>query len=156
MELQIVNIVFLLALVALLIVLIWLSINTASVKRRVTELPDLLQTDLQNTLQSQHRAMLTDLADSLAKQGERISTGQIDSAQRLSAVVSGELEKTRLSLQTLQVEQSQNLNANREALIHQLSQLTLDLAKRQEALKTEVLGGTLEKLAEQRDRKSVV
>ena len=149
MELQIVNIVFLLALAALLIVLIWLSINTASVKRRVTELPDLLQTDLQNTLQSQHRAMLTDLADSLAKQGERISTGQIDSAQRLSAVVSGELEKTRVSLQTLQVEQSQNLNANQEALIHQLSQLTLDLAKRQETLKTEVLGGTLEKLAEQ-------
>jgi DNA recombination protein RmuC len=149
MESQIFNIVLLLALGALLIVLIWLSINTALVKRRVTELPDLLQTDLQNTQQSQHRAMLTDLADSLAKQGERISTGQIDAAQRLSAVVSGELEKTRVSLQTLQVEQSQNLNANREALIHQLSQLTLDLAKRQETLKMEMLGGTLEKLAEQ-------
>ncbi len=153
MEPQIFNVILLLALGALLIALIWLIINITFIKHRLTELPNLLQTDIQLTLQSsqqaQHRALLTDLAEGLAKQGERISNGQIDASQRLSAAVGSELEKTRLSMQALQIEQSQNLNANREALIHQLSQLTLDLAKRQETLKTEVLGGTLEKLAEQ-------
>ncbi len=145
MESPTIIILLIVTICVLLLALIWLSINVANVKRAVHTLPDVLQ----SSQQLQHRAMLTDLADGLAKQGERISTGQMDASQRLSGTVSGELDKTRASLQTLQTEQSQNLSANREAVIQQLAQLTLDLAKRQETLKIEVLGGTLEKLAEQ-------
>lgn len=142
---QTLTIFFLIAIIILLIALIWMSVNIARMKRDVQKLPEALQSGQQ----MQHRAMLTDLADGLAKQGDRIAAGQIDAAQRLTGTVSGELDKTRVSLQTLQNEQSKNLASNREALIQQLSQLTLDLAKRQDALKTEMLGGTLEKLAEQ-------
>jgi DNA recombination protein RmuC len=145
MDPQTLTILLLITIIILLIALVWMSINIVQMKRDVQKLPEALQSGQQ----LQHRAMLTDLADGLAKQGDRISTGQIDAAQRLSGTVSGELDKTRMSLQTLQGEQSKNLAANREALIQQLSQLTLDLAKRQDALKAEMLGGTLEKLAEQ-------
>ena len=145
MDPQTLTIFFLIAIIILLIALIWMSVNIARMKRDVQKLPEALQSGQQ----MQHRAMLTDLADGLAKQGDRIAAGQIDAAQRLTGTVSGELDKTRVSLQTLQNEQSKNLASNREALIQQLSQLTLDLAKRQDALKTEMLGGTLEKLAEQ-------
>ena len=145
MDPQTLTIFFLIAIIILLIALIWMSVNIARMKRDVQKLPEALQSGQQ----MQHRAMLTDLADGLAKQGDRIAAGQIDAAQRLTGTVSGELDKTRVSLQTLQNEQSKNLASNREALIQQLSQLTLDLAKRQDALKAEMLGGTLEKLAEQ-------
>jgi len=145
MEPQTLTILLLITIIVLAITLIWISINIARMKRDVQKLPEALQSGQQ----IQHRAMLTDLADGLAKQGDRIGSGQIDAAERLTGTVSGELDKTRVSLQTLQNEQSKNLASNREALIYQLSQLTLDLAKRQDALKVEMLGGTLEKLAEQ-------
>jgi DNA recombination protein RmuC len=145
MDPQTLTILLLSTILILLVVLIWMSINVARMKHDVQKLPEALQ----GGQQVQHRAMLTDLADGLAKQGDRVSAAQIDAAQRLTGTVGGELEKTRLSLQTLQNEQSKNLASNREALIQQLSQLTLDLAKRHDALKVEMLGGTLEKLAEQ-------
>jgi DNA recombination protein RmuC len=145
MDSQLLITVLFVTVVILMVALIWIGISVAQLKRNVYTLPEVLQSGQQ----TQHRAMLTDLADGLAKQGDRISGGQIEAAQRLTGTVGMELDKTRLSLQTLQNEQSKNLSSNREALIQQLSQLTLDLAKRQDALKVEMLGGTLEKLAEQ-------
>lgn len=145
MDSQTVLILLLFAVLALLIIAAWLAYGVAATRRGLGELPQAVQGEQE----AQHRRMLTDLAEGLAKQGERVASSQNDAADRLRAAVAGELDKTRASVQTLQLEQSQNLNANREALIQQLAALTLDLAKRQDALKAEVLGGTLEKLAEQ-------
>lgn len=90
------------------------------------------------TLEAQHRAMLTDLGDGLAKQGDRIAASQLDAAERI-----------RQSVDTLQVEQTRNLAGTREELIRQLAALNLDIQQKQEALKIAMLGGTLEKLNEQ-------
>ncbi len=87
---------------------------------------------------ARHRAMLTDLHEGLAKQGERLSASQTEAGER-----------TRQAISALQLEQTQNLAGNREELIRQLAALNLDLQQRQEALKTAMLGGTLEKLNEQ-------
>ncbi len=145
MDPQTVLILLLIAVMALLLVVLWVAFGVRAVRLGVGGLPQALQSGQE----SQHRNMLTDMAEGLAKQGERVAVSQNDATDRLRGAVSTELDKTRGVLQTLQLEQSQNLSSNREALIQQLGALTLDLAKRQDALKSEMLGGTLEKLAEQ-------
>jgi DNA recombination protein RmuC len=68
------------------------------------------------TLEQQHRAMLTDLHDGLNKQGDRLIASQISESERLRSAVSEELRATRDAIG---------------------------------ALRTEMLGQMLEKLAEQ-------
>ena len=85
-----------------------------------------------------HRAMLMDLHEGLAKQGERLSASQTEAGERM-----------RQAMADSQLEQTRNLAGNREELIRQLAALNLDLQQRQDALKTAMLGGTLEKLSEQ-------
>lgn len=74
-------------------------------------------------LEQQHRAMLTDLHDGLNKQGDRLIAAQAEHAERLRAAVNGELRLTREAVAALQA--------------------------RQDALRSEILTQTLEKLAEQ-------
>ena len=113
------------------LVLAWLVFSQ---RQLLQELPRQIGAEQEN----RHRAMLNDLADGLAKQGERIAASQNDASERL-----------RQSFATLQLEQSRNLADNRGELITQLSGLKLELQQKQDALKTAMLGGTLEKLAEQ-------
>ena len=142
MDIQTLIALLLIVTTLLIVVLVWLS---ASLKRAIASIPAQLQAEQEN----RHRAMLTDLADSLARQADRIAVSQLDAGERLRGAVGDELGKTRQSLQSLQLEQTQALSASREALIHQLAALNLELSKRQDALKAEMLGATLEKLAEQ-------
>jgi DNA recombination protein RmuC len=74
-------------------------------------------------LEQQHRAMLTDLHDGLSKQGDRMIAAQAAEAERLRAAVSEELRATRDAINALQA--------------------------KQDALRSEMLAQTLEKLAEQ-------
>jgi DNA recombination protein RmuC len=74
-------------------------------------------------LEQQHRAMLSDLHDSLNKQGDRLIASQTDLSEHLRKAVAEELRATRDAVQALQA--------------------------RQETLRTELLAQTLEKLAEQ-------
>ncbi len=74
-------------------------------------------------LEQQHRAMLGDLHDGLSKQGDRMITAQGAEAERLRSAVSDELRATRDALNALQA--------------------------KQDALRSEMLAQTLEKLAEQ-------
>jgi DNA recombination protein RmuC len=128
MDIQTLVILLLCVVAVLAVVVIWLAV---SVRRNDPRLIDAAQ-------EARHRAMLTDLAEGLAKQGDRIAGSQNDATDRL-----------RQSLSTLQVEQSKNLAGNREELIKQLGQLNLELQQRQDALKAAMLGGTLAKLSEQ-------
>jgi DNA recombination protein RmuC len=85
-----------------------------------------------------HREMLTDLAEGLAKQGDRIGQSQLDAGERLRTAVAQELTTTREAVAKLQLEQSQGL-----------ATLTQTLSQKQDALKAEMLAQTLEKLGEQ-------
>ena len=128
METQSLVILLLVIVATLAVAVIWLAV---SLRRNDPRLIDVAQ-------EARHRAMLTDLADGLAKQGERISSSQNDATERL-----------RHSLSALQLDQSKNLASNREELIKQLANLNLELQQRQDALKSAMLGGTLAKLSEQ-------
>ena len=74
-------------------------------------------------LEQQHRAMLTDLADGLNKQGDRMIAAQAAESERLRTAVAEDLRATRDALNALQA--------------------------KQDALRSEMLAQTLEKLAEQ-------
>ncbi len=105
---------------------------------QMQQMPATLRT-LQTTEQAtRHREMLTDLADGLAKQGDRIAQSQAEAGERLRAAVSLELTSTRDAVTKLQLDQAQNL-----------ATLTQNLSQKQDALKSEMLAQTLEKIAEQ-------
>jgi DNA recombination protein RmuC len=74
-------------------------------------------------LEQQHRAMLTDLHDGLNKQGDRLIAAQAAESERLRAAVGEELRATRDAVNALQA--------------------------KQDALRSEMLTKTMEKLAEQ-------
>jgi DNA recombination protein RmuC len=74
-------------------------------------------------LEQQHRAMLSDLHDGLNKQGDRLIAAQTDLSERLRAAVGEELRATRDAVNALQA--------------------------KQDALRSEMLTKTMEKLAEQ-------
>ena len=128
MDTQTLVILLLLVVAVLVFAVLWLAVSINKNDPR----------QIDAALEARHRAMLTDLADGLSKQGDRIAGSQNDATERL-----------RQSISTLQLEQSQNLAGNREALILQLAQLSQELQQRQEALKAAMLGGTLAKLSEQ-------
>ena len=132
MDVQTLVVPLVIAVAALAAAVIWLGLSLSSALRRHD--PRLIEA----AQEVRHRAMLTDLADGLFRQGERLSSSQNDATERL-----------RQSLSTLQVEQSKSLAGNREELIKQLAHLNLELQQRQDALKAAMLGGTLAKLSEQ-------
>jgi len=75
------------------------------------------------TLEQQHRAMLTDLHDGLNKQGDRLIAAQVAESERLRTAVGEELRATRDAINALQA--------------------------KQDLLRSEMLAQTLAKLAEQ-------
>lgn len=135
--------------IALLVAMIWLAFSQWRARRALASLPETLAASMAQAQSEQHRQMLLDLGDRLARQGDRVATSQSEAADRLRTAVAGELDKTRASLHTLQLQQGEHLASNRETLIQQLSALTQNLSKGQDQLKTELLTRTLEKLAEQ-------
>jgi DNA recombination protein RmuC len=116
-----------------------------ALRRRQDQLPARLDT----SLDARHRQMLIDLADGLAKQGDRIAEAQAASIERLRTAVGAELAQTRETTQALSQSQNDNLAANREALIEQLTSLSHSLGQKQDALKSEMLAQTLTRIAEQ-------
>lgn len=105
-----------------------------SLQRHVHELPVAVGAEQE----LRHRAMLSELSDGLAKQTDRLVANQQESFERL-----------RQSFSSLQLEQAKSLHENRSELITQLAALKLESQQQQEALKTAMLGGMLDKLAEQ-------
>ncbi len=128
MDLSALVILLVIVVTVLVVAVVWLVLTVRAGKPADTSADD----------EARHRAILTDLANGLAKQADRITGSQMDAADRM-----------RQSIATLQVEQTQSLSANREELIRQLAALTLDIQQKQDALKVAMLGGTLEKLSQQ-------
>ena len=108
-----------------------------------------LPVQLDEQVESHHRGMLSDLHDGLSKQTDRILSGQSDASDRLRGTLNLELSATRETTHALQLSQGQGLAANREELVLQLTQLSGMLQQKQDLLRTELLGQTLQKLAEQ-------
>ena len=105
-----------------------------ALKRRLATLPG----DLATGQGTQHREMLVSLNEGLARQSDRVVTGMGESAERLRGAVTAELTATREAMSRLQLEEAQSIAA-----------LTQTLIQKQDALRTEMLTTTLEKLAEQ-------
>ena len=129
----------LIALVAILAgVVIALLLKVNRTETSLAALPAALAAQQTGDQELRHRAMLTDMADGLAKQGDRIAQSQLDAGERLRSAVAQELTHTRDAVAKLQLEQSQGL-----------ATLSQTLTQKQDALKSEMLAQTLEKLAEQ-------
>ncbi len=123
------------ALVALNAVLLGMLLR---LQARLRDLPAQLAGQQVSEQDSRHREMLKDMADGLAKQGDRIAQSQLDAGERLRTAVAQELTTTREAVAKLQLEQAQSL-----------ATLTQTLSQKQDALKADMLAQTLEKLAEQ-------
>lgn len=104
--------------------------------------------NLEQALAAQHRAMLIDLNEGLARQGDRIVAGSADSAERLRSVVSEELKATRDAMSALNLSLQGLLGASREDMALRLSDLSTGLAARQEQLRSEMVEQTLKTLGE--------
>ncbi|MEO6025110.1 MAG: DNA recombination protein RmuC [Burkholderiales bacterium] len=132
-----------LGLLALLVIisvwgLLWLA-------RLLRDLPAQLDEQVEN----HHRGMLSDLHDGFSKQTDRILSGQSEASDRLRGTLNLELSASREATHALQLSQGQGLAANREELVRQLAQLSGMLQQKQDLLRTDLLGQTLQKLAEQ-------
>lgn len=140
--LEIINLALLLL---ALIALVALAFRVSGLKHSHAELPGFVSL----ALEEKHRLMLGDLHDGLNRQGDRMVNAMLDSSDRLRETVSQELKLTREAMQNLQLAQRDGLSATREDLLRQLSALSAELQAKQEMMRLEVVGKTLQTMAEQ-------
>ena len=129
----------------ILIAVVLLAVRVLALARAQTELPDILA----RAFEEKHRLMLGDLHNGLNKLGDRMAQATLDSSERLRDGVAQELKLTREAMQALQLAQRDNLSGTREELLKQLAALSAELQAKQEAMRVEVVGKTLQTLAEQ-------
>ena len=129
----------------ILIAVILLAMRVVALARTQTELPEILT----RALEEKHRLMLGDLHDGLNKLGDRMAQAILDNSERLRESVAQELKLTREAMQGLQLAQRDGLSGTREELLKQLAVLSAELQTKQEAMRVEVVGKTLQTLAEQ-------
>lgn len=139
---EILNIVLLALILA---AVLWLALRQAALGRAQAEQPGALA----RALEEKHRLMLGDLHDGLNKLGDRMAQATLDSSERLREIVAQELKLTREAMQALQLAQHEALSGTREELLKQLAVLSAELQAKQEAMRVDVVGKTLETLAEQ-------
>jgi DNA recombination protein RmuC len=136
---------FLFALVVVAIVLLaWQVVRLVTLQHRLDE----LWNSSGKGDEERHRAMLVDLHDGLAKQGDRVSAALADNSERLRAAVSEELLQTRNALHALQLALSQNLGESRAAMIEKLSATTQALTGRIDERLDQISGRVSERLEE--------
>ncbi|MBC7781904.1 MAG: DNA recombination protein RmuC [Proteobacteria bacterium] len=137
----------LLALLALfaLAAFVWLALKLGQLQRTLARAPD----ELAASLEHKHRALLVDFNQALATSAERVGATQAQHADSVRAGVSQELQQTRESIQILQLAQSRDLAANREAMTQRLAEVAGAMQTRQDAMRTETLTQLHETLAAQ-------
>lgn len=139
------EIVIIVLLSCILIAVVLLAVRVVALARTQTELPEILA----RALEEKHRLMLGDLHDGLNKLGDRMAQAILDNSERLRDSVAQELKLTREAMQGLQLAQRDGLSGTREELLKQLAVLSAELQTKQEAMRVEVVGKTLQTLAEQ-------
>lgn len=132
----------------LALVVLWLAWCIHGLPQRLESLPAQIQDGLTPALEARHRAMLGDLHEGLARQGERLVAQHQDSGERLRRLVSDELVQTREILQGLQLTVQAQLAVQRQDVAERLTQLAAAVQSGQDALKSALLEQTLKTLSE--------
>lgn len=134
-----------LALMVVAIALIaWLAFRVAGLQRRIDELPPAVG----QGQEERHRAMLLDLHDGLAKQGDRLTAALADNSERLRGSTAGELKQTRDTLHALQLALANNLGESREAMVTKLAETTQLLTGKIDERLEQISGKVNERLDE--------
>lgn len=94
---------------------LWLGFRFGGLVRRQNELPALVA----QIMEEKHRAMLSDLHEGLARQGDRMNSAAAENAERLRGSISQELQLNRDALEKLQLSQGESLAQTREAMLTQ-------------------------------------
>jgi DNA recombination protein RmuC len=128
-----------------LLAFIWVAFRMYRFTQAQHELPE----HLGQLLEEKHRAMLKDLHEGLVQQGASLNLALADTTERLRNVISLELKHTRETLQNAQLAQAESLSQNRESTAKHLSEFSLALQTKLDAIHTEIVARTLETLAEQ-------
>ena len=139
---------FFLAALTLLSAVAWLTVRLNTLTRGQDDLPQRMAEELAPMLEARHRAMLGDLHDGLARQGDRISAQNLDTAERLRRMISGELGQTRDALQALHLAVQGQLAEQKQETGSRLADLRQEVGVRLAELKQEVV----ERLAEQKQQ----
>ena len=127
---------------------------------QLTASQESLAVGIAQSLEEKHRAMLGDMHEALADfaervartdadNGERLRTAMNESFERLRSVVVNELQLARQQMHSLQAAQNEQLAANREQLLKQLGELSINMQSRLDGLREELLTKLLQNLAEQ-------
>jgi len=98
--------------------------------------------------EQQHRQMLVDLHEGLAKQSDRLTAALTDSSERLRVVTAEELKQTRDTLHALRLALSENLGQSREAMLEKLADTTQALTKKIDERLEQISGKVNERLDE--------
>ncbi|MDD5329672.1 MAG: DNA recombination protein RmuC [Sulfuricella sp.] len=98
--------------------ILWLGYRLGALVRRQDELPE----SVAKGMEEKHRAMLSDLHEGLARQGDRLNSAAAENAERLRASISQELHLNREALEKLQLSQGEALAQTREAMLTQLAE----------------------------------
>ncbi len=93
----------------------WQGLRFSGLARQQNELP----TVVAQIMEEKHRAMLSDLHEGLARQGDRMNSAAAENAERLRGSISQELQLNRDALEKLQLSQSASLAQTREAMLAQ-------------------------------------
>ena len=107
-----------------------------------------LSAGLDGGLEARHRAMLVDLHQGLAQQGDRMGGQVAESSERLRGAVSSELQSSRDTLHALQLKLAQELAAQREAMAAKLAETTDRLNARIDERLDQISGRVNERLDE--------
>jgi DNA recombination protein RmuC len=122
----------------------WVASRVAGLQRRIDDLPPLMA----QGQEERHRAMLVDLHDGLAKQGERLTGALTDNSERLRGSTADELKQTRDTLHALQLALAQSLGESREAMVSKLAETTQALTGKIDERLEQISGKVNERLDE--------
>ena len=128
-----------------LIAVLWVGVRLGTVLRQRDQLTEVVS----QVLERKHLAMLKDLNDGLNTLADRLGQSQSDNSERLRTAVAQDLKQTRDAVLVLQLSQTEELSANREAMIQRLATLTGEMQVKHDDLRTELLTRVLERLGEQ-------
>jgi DNA recombination protein RmuC len=109
--------------------LFWLMI-----KQNSNQAQSQLLQNLEEQLETKHRAMLLDLNDGLNKLGDRMNAASQGSSEMLKNAVSQELNATRDAMQALQLAQNSSLAQTRETVLETLHKTLSEQGKSQQSL----------------------